>query len=143
MATARYRWMICGRLVAAAIGGYVIAALVSTILALLWPLLSPQPSATARADGVLLGSLLSFLWYALAVIWVFATRSAVRMWLGLLLLAALLGLALLLLRQATTLVPDNHPAGKISTSALLAPVHWQLDLHAFRQDAFCQPQKQS
>jgi hypothetical protein len=135
MATTRYRWMICGRLAAAAIGGYVSAALVSTILALVLPLLLPLPPATARADGVLLGSLLSFLWYALAVIWVFAVRSTVRMWLGLLLVVALLGLTLLLLGQATTLLPGNDPApgisghanghhaGKIHASALLSPAH--------------------
>jgi hypothetical protein len=95
---ARYRWMICGRVVAAAIGGYLIAALVSTLLALLLPLL--LPSATARSGGVLLASLLSFLCYALVVIWVFACRGALRMWLGLLAVAALLGLALLLLLPA-------------------------------------------
>jgi len=70
------QWGIASRVVAAIGGGYVLASLMSIVLARSLPL----PSATA----VMTGMLLSFLFYACAVLWVFAARSAGRAWAGLL-----------------------------------------------------------
>jgi hypothetical protein len=83
---ARHRWMVASRALAAIAGGYALAALSAAALAVFLPLSS--------ADATLAGTMLSFLVYACAVIWVFAARNARRAWLGLILPMALLGLAL-------------------------------------------------
>ncbi|WP_416422588.1 DUF3649 domain-containing protein [Pseudomonas sp. App30] len=71
-----YRLGVCSRIVAAAMGGYVLAALVGISLAALLPL--------ARAEAMVSGMMLSFLVYVVAVLWCFACRTATRAWLGLL-----------------------------------------------------------
>ncbi|QCO03475.1 DUF3649 domain-containing protein [Azospirillum argentinense] len=72
------------RIAAALFGGYALAALASVaVLAL--PMSTPQ--------AVLTGEMASFVIYAAAVIWVFAVRSALRAWAGLLVVAAPLFLA--------------------------------------------------
>jgi hypothetical protein len=63
------------RVVAAILGGYALAALVSIVGATLLP--------TTRVEAVLAGMLLSFAAHAGAVIWVFAARTALRAWIGL------------------------------------------------------------
>jgi uncharacterized protein DUF3649 len=69
---------LISRIVAALFGGYALAALFSVaVLAL--PLSRPQ--------AVLTGMLASFAIYAGAVIWVFAVRSALKAWAGLLIVA--------------------------------------------------------
>ena len=69
---------LISRIVAALFGGYALAALFSVaVLAL--PLSKPQ--------AVLTGMLASFAIYAGAVIWVFAVRSALKAWAGLLIVA--------------------------------------------------------
>ena len=73
---ARHRWMVTSRAVAAVAGGYVLAALSAALLAVILPL--------PRADATLTGTMLSFLAYALAVMWAFAARHALRAWTGLL-----------------------------------------------------------
>lgn len=78
-------WMWAGlfsRITAAVAGGYVVGAL-SAVAALALPIDTVQ--------AVLTGSLLSFLVYTTAVIWVFAARTAWRAWGGL----AIVSLALL------------------------------------------------
>ena len=75
---------LVSRIVAALFGGYALAALAS-VAAVLLPIDRPQ--------AVLAGMLLSFVVYALAVVWVFAVRSATRAWTGLLIVAVPLGLA--------------------------------------------------
>lgn len=62
------------RLLAAVAGGYAIAALAS-IATLALPL--------ARSESVMLGQLLGLVAHAVAVVWVYATRSAWRAWGGL------------------------------------------------------------
>ncbi len=70
---------LISRIIAALVGGYALAALFSVaVLAL--PLSKPQ--------AVLTGTLASFAIYAGAVIWVFAVRSALKAWVGLLIVAA-------------------------------------------------------
>ncbi|KAA0682428.1 DUF3649 domain-containing protein [Roseomonas genomospecies 6] len=75
---------LASRIAAALFGGYALAALASVaVLAL--PMSKPP--------AVLTGQLASFVIYAGAVIWVFAVRSALRAWAGLLVVAAPLALA--------------------------------------------------
>lgn len=72
---------LVSRIVAALLGGYALAALFSVaVLAL--PMSRPQ--------AVLTGMLASFAIYAGAVIWVFAVRSALKAWVGLIIVAAAL-----------------------------------------------------
>ena len=78
--TARYRWEVAGRFLLAGVGGYVLTALLSTVLALALPALPAALFNLSRAEGVLIASLLSFAFYTLFVMWVFATRSAWRAW---------------------------------------------------------------
>lgn len=66
---------IIQRIVAAALGGYVLAAAISACLSYLLPGLS-----MSRADATLVGFLISFLIYVAVVIWVFAARSLSRLW---------------------------------------------------------------
>ena len=76
---------LISRVIAALFGGYALAAL-SSVAVLALPLSKPQ--------AVLTGMLASFLIYAGAVIWVFAVRSALKAWAGLIIVAvALLPLA--------------------------------------------------
>ncbi|RYF65060.1 MAG: DUF3649 domain-containing protein [Comamonadaceae bacterium] len=75
---------LLSRIVAALFGGYALAAL-SSVAALALPM--------ERAQAVLTGMQASFIVYTLAVIWVFAVRSATRAWAGLLVAAVPLGLA--------------------------------------------------
>jgi hypothetical protein len=75
---------LASRIAAAILGGYALAALAS-VAALALPISRPQ--------AVLTGMLASFAIYAGAVVWVFAVRSALRAWAGLLIAAAPLLLA--------------------------------------------------
>jgi len=72
-----YRLAVTSRSLAALLGGYLLASMVSICVALLAPM--PQ------VDATLTGLLLSFVFYLLAFIWCFACRSAWRAWLGVLL----------------------------------------------------------
>lgn len=72
---------LVSRIIAALFGGYAVAALAS-VAALALPISKPQ--------AVLTGMLASFLIYAAAVIWVFAVRSALKAWAGLIIVAAVL-----------------------------------------------------
>lgn len=72
--TASYRLAVASRALAAIVGGYALTALAITALAIFLPL--------SRAEASLTATLLSFLIYTCIVIWVFATRSATRAWIG-------------------------------------------------------------
>ena len=80
----RYRLAITSRALAATAGGYALAAL-SSVAVLALPMSKPQ--------AVLTGMLASFAVYAGAVIWVFAVRSALKAWAGLIIVAVPLLLA--------------------------------------------------
>lgn len=82
----RYRLGVASRAVAAIGGGYALGGLVSASLALFLP--------TSRLEAALVGTLASFVVYALAVMWVFAARTALRAWLGLLIPCAVMGAVL-------------------------------------------------
>lgn len=81
-ADAVYRLGVASRSVAAIAGGYVLAALLTMLLSVSLPM--------ARAEAVMTATLLSFAIYTCAVMWVFATRSALRAWLGLAIPAAVI-----------------------------------------------------
>ncbi|SDV04189.1 DUF3649 domain-containing protein [Pseudomonas mucidolens] len=84
-----YRLAVASRVLAAVVGGYLLASLASVCMSLWLPL--------SRADAVISGMLSSFVFYLLAVIWCFACRTATRAWFGVLVpsavLATLAGLA--------------------------------------------------
>jgi hypothetical protein len=86
-AALRYRLGVASRALAAIVGGYALSALVATVSAIYFP--------GTRAEAAIFGILLSFVIYTLAVMWVFAVRSAWRAWLGLLLPSLPLALAVL------------------------------------------------
>ena len=79
------RWAIAARVLAALVGGYAVAYTVTAFLAVYLPL--------ARPDRVVFSSLASFAVWTLVVIYVFAARRVLRVWLLLLGLTAALGLA--------------------------------------------------
>lgn len=66
---------LASRIVAAIVGGYGLAVVLS-VAALVLP--------GSSSESVFIGMMASFLAYACAVIWVFAVRSATRAWVGLL-----------------------------------------------------------
>jgi uncharacterized membrane protein YgcG len=89
----RYRLGVASRAVAAIAGGYGVAALSAAALALCLP----AAFGMARSEAAMTGTLASFLVFAVAVMWVFAARSAWRAWIGLVIAAATLGALLLVL----------------------------------------------
>lgn len=84
---ASYRLMVTSRVIAAAMGGYLLASLATIVLALLLPVLFSTP----RAEALLTASLWSFLIYAIAVIYVFTAQTATRAWLVLTIAGVALG----------------------------------------------------
>ncbi|QXR37180.1 DUF3649 domain-containing protein [Alcaligenes aquatilis] len=90
--TPRYRLQVLSRIVAATVGGYALAATVTVLLTLLWPL--------PKVQAVLAANMLSFIWYAIAVMWVFSTKSATRAWVGMVLPTAFIALLCLLVMPA-------------------------------------------
>jgi hypothetical protein len=87
---AAYRWGVFSRVVAASIGAYILASLASSVLAVALP----RVFTLSVADGVIIGTLMSFVFHATAAIWVFATGSAVRAWIGIGAMSACLALLL-------------------------------------------------
>jgi len=83
----RHRLALLSRILAAALGGYLLASVSTVFLSFVLPAVLPE--------AVLGATLFSFAIYTAAIVWVFAARSATRAWLGLLLpggaLAALAG----------------------------------------------------
>lgn len=73
---ALYNCMVFSRVIAGFIGGYILTAYITMVLAELLPM--------SRADAVVLASLLSYVWFCMAIIWVFAVKSALKAWLGIL-----------------------------------------------------------
>lgn len=92
--SARYRWMVASRALAAIVGGFVLTSLITAVLSLLLP----RITATPKAEAVLIATLISFVLWTCIVLWIFTARSARRVWVGIALPSALLGLALYALR---------------------------------------------
>ena len=74
---------IAARAAAAVFGGYALATVTAIGLAGILPM--------GRGDAVMTGLLSSFLFYCLAAIWAFSTRSALKAWIGILAWTAVLG----------------------------------------------------
>ena len=91
------QWSVVSRVVAAIGGGYLLASLMSIVVARVAPL--------PHASAVMTGMLLSFLFYACAALWVFAARSARAAWLGLIIPAVLLSLLAWMLGPAPMALP--------------------------------------
>jgi hypothetical protein len=89
---AAHRSNIAARVLAAIVGGYGLASLMSIVLSRVLPL--------PHASAVMTGMLLSFLFYACCALWAFAARTARAAWLGLIVPGALLALATWLLGPA-------------------------------------------
>ncbi|MFT4993661.1 MAG: hypothetical protein ACI965_000682 [Paraglaciecola sp.] len=67
------------RIIAAIVGGFLLANLLSVLLSyVMYSFLS-----VPKADGVTSGILSSFLFYAVAIIWVFSVKTTGQAWLGL------------------------------------------------------------
>lgn len=66
----KYRWMVFIRMFTAFIGGYILTAYITSVLAQLVPL--------PRAEAVVLSALLSYLWFCLVIVWVFAVNSTAK-----------------------------------------------------------------
>lgn len=79
-----YRLAVTSRSLAALLGGYLLAAMASVCITLLLPM--------PKADAVVTGMTLSFLFYLVAILWCFACRSAWHAWFGVLLPSAALAL---------------------------------------------------
>ncbi len=99
----RARLAVASRALAAVAGGYAVAALFTAALALA---LRPLP----KDEAVKFATMPAFLVYAAAVVWVFAARTARRAWLGLVIAAALLGLAFWLLQPGGAVTAPPPPA---------------------------------
>ncbi len=91
-AMARYRWMVASRCIAAIFGGYALTSAITVFLSLALP--------GPRAEVVVLASLLSFLFYLLAILWVFAAKTAWQAWLWILLPTVVLAALSYLIKRA-------------------------------------------
>lgn len=82
-------WGVFSRSMAAIVGGYALAAMTCVFCAVVW--------TGARGQAVLTGMLLAILAAAGAALWAFATRSAVRAWMGIALPTAVMAVVAWLL----------------------------------------------
>lgn len=69
-AQAKYRWMVFIRMITAFVGGYILTAYITAVLAQVAPL--------PRAEAVVLSALLSYIWFCLIIVWVFAVNSTAK-----------------------------------------------------------------
>ncbi|MCA1326106.1 hypothetical protein [Herbaspirillum sp. alder98] len=76
-----YRLEVTWRLLAASVGGYQVTSAACALMALAIAAVTPL----TQAEAVLLATLLGFLFYALFAIWMFSSRSMLRVWSSLLL----------------------------------------------------------
>jgi uncharacterized membrane protein YjjP (DUF1212 family) len=86
----RARLSIAARAVAALLGGYALASLVSALSAVIFPL--------PREEAILAGNFLALLAYPASAVWSFLAASAGRAWIGLLVPGIAMALAVWMLR---------------------------------------------
>jgi len=98
--TARYRWMVVSRLLAATAGGYAVASLFGALMAFGLP----QVSGLTLADGVVIGTMLGFVVHAGLFVFAFSPIRAGRVW-GWLLGAALVMAVMLWAAGGNALFP--------------------------------------
>ena len=79
------RWDVTARVLAAILGGYALAYAATAFLSVYLPLV--------RSDRVVFASLSCFAVYTVAILYAFAARSALRVWLVLVGATALMALA--------------------------------------------------
>lgn len=77
-----YRIQVLLRILASFIGGYVLTGYITAVTALLLPM--------TRVDAVILSSMLSYLWFAVILIWAFAIKSLLYLYL---IVAVLIGIS--------------------------------------------------
>ena len=70
-----WRLSVASRVLAASVGGYVLVNLAGMALGYLLPV--------EHYKALLFGMQISFVFYTVAIIWVFAVRTATKAWLGL------------------------------------------------------------
>ncbi|MBL4801609.1 MAG: hypothetical protein JKY45_06915 [Emcibacter sp.] len=88
--TLSYRLAVASRVVAAVMGSYCLATMATLVLTYALP--------AGRAQGLLMGMMLSFSIYAAAIVWVFSVRTAMYAWGGLLAITIALGCVYILIR---------------------------------------------
>lgn len=98
--TARYRWMVVSRLLAATVGSYVVASLFGALTAFGLPMVS----GLTLADGVVIGTMLGFVLHAGLFVFAFSPVRAGRVW-GWLLGAALVMAVMLWAAGGNALFP--------------------------------------
>ncbi len=76
---------IAARTGAAIVGAYLLASAVAAATAVFMP--------GSRLDAALAGTMLGLVVFAVAALWAFVARSALRAWIGMVAPAAVLGLA--------------------------------------------------
>lgn len=84
----RYRIGVAARVVAALAGGYAIAALTAAAIAVTLPL--------SREEAATVGSLTGLLAWPIAAMGCFWARNAMRAWVGVVVVATLLGATILI-----------------------------------------------
>ena len=84
----RYRAAVLSRTVAAFVGGYALSAAFAAALGLV----CVRWGEVTRADAVTLSTMLSFVVFAMAVLWAFACGNAKRAWIGIAAPALVFGL---------------------------------------------------
>ncbi len=86
---------IIARVVAAILGGYILANLISMLLSYLLPV--------TQAQAVLISMLASYAIYAAVVMWVFSVKTATKAWAGLLVTSVLMAAMVFALNAASKL----------------------------------------
>ncbi len=86
---------IIARVMAAILGGYILANLISMLLSYLLPV--------TQAQAVLTSMLASYAIYAAVVMWVFSVKTATKAWAGLLITSALMATMVFILNAASKL----------------------------------------
>lgn len=74
------RLSVLSRVIAASLGGYALINLANLALSIILPV--PQ------YQGLLFAMMISFIFYTLVIIWVFAVRTATKAWFGLIIASA-------------------------------------------------------
>jgi hypothetical protein len=99
LAPAKHRYQatysIVSRVIAAIIGGYVLANLIAILLSHLLPMSQPE--------AVMVSMLCSFAVYAAVAMWVFTTKTATKSWVGLLITSVVSAVWLRVLMPETLL----------------------------------------
>ena len=89
-----YRLGVFSRCLAASLGGYALASAGSAFIGAVLP--------GSKASAAVVGMMLGFVLYLIAVLWVFACRSAGKAWLGLMVATLVLGVVDLMLYRMNT-----------------------------------------